>query len=181
MRRPYFVAGDRLLGFNAKAGSSSLVREIIRAYYPSHENTLRFGRSVRHHGCVEKLSRPDRLVVVVVREPVERFLSAMVQTGLADVGAVLNELTTDAGKVESCEAGGLLSEDVHFLPQSRFAGEIKWFPIHRIGDAADELGVRRPLRLNASDPEKRPSITNAQAQEVRDFYCKDVALWEKVK
>jgi hypothetical protein len=181
MRRPYFVAGDRLLGFNAKAGSSSLVREIIRRYYPEHECGLTFDGNVRHHGCVSKLPEPDRPVVVVLRDPVDRFLSAMVQTGLDDVSAVLQELQTNAGHVESREGGGLLSEDVHFLPQARFCGEIQWFPIHRIGDAADELGVRRPLRLNASNPEKRPAITKAQAQEVRGFYCQDVALWEKVK
>lgn len=180
VRCPYFVAGDRLLAFNAKAGSSSLVREIIRRYYPAHETSLSFNHNVRHHGCVDKLAKPDRPVVVVVRDPVDRFLSAMVQTGLADVDAVINELTTDAGNVVSIEAGGLLSEDVHFLPQSRFAGEIRWFPIHRIDDAADELGVRRPLRLNASDPAQRPTITQAHAEAVRDYYAADVELWQQV-
>lgn len=180
MRRPYFVAGDRLLGFNAKAGSSSLVREIIRRYYPEHESGLTFGDNVRHHGCVAKLSEPDRPVVVVLRDPVERFLSAMVQTGLADVAAVIDELKTDAGRVESREGGGLLSEDVHFLPQSRFTGELKYFPIDRIGEAAAELGVRRPLRLNASDPARRPAITQDQAAAVRDYYAADVDLWRQV-
>lgn len=180
MRRPYFVAGDRLLGFNAKAGSSSLVREIIRRYYPEHESGLTFDGNVRHHGCVEKLSEPDRPVVVVLRDPVQRFLSAMVQTGLDDVAAVMEELQTDAGRVESREGGGLLSEDVHFLPQSRFTGELKYFPIDRIGEAAAELGVRRPLRLNASDPSRRPAITQAQADAVRDYYAADVDLWQQV-
>ena len=136
---------------------------------------------MRHHGCVDKLSEPDRPVVVVLRDPVQRFLSAMVQTGLDDVAAVIDELQTEAGLVESHEGGGLLSEDVHFLPQSRFTGQLKYFPISRIADAAAELGVRRPLRLNASDPARRPAITQDQAEAVRNYYAADVALWRQVK
>lgn len=180
MRRPYFVAGERLLGFNAKAGSSSLVREIIRRYYPEHEVSLRFDGNVRHHGLVQKLALPDRPVVVVVRDPVDRFSSAMQQTGLGDVDAVIRELNECSGLVESRESGGLLAEDVHFLPQTRFTGEIRYFPIHRIDAAAAELGVRRPLRLNASDHDRRPKITPEQADAVRHYYQKDNELWEQL-
>lgn len=187
MYRQYFLSGDRLLAFNAKCGSSSLVRAIIRQHYPAIEKTITeahypTGKSAdtdQHHALLPFRVRPDRPVVQVVRCPVERFRSAMAQCALSDVDKVLHELEAEQGWGVASYAPRLAA-NIHFLPQSRFVGEITYFPIQRISEAARALGITSPLgKVHTS--ESKPSLTAAHEEQVRRFYSDDVKLWDSVR
>ena len=184
----YFIAGKRLLAFNAKCGTSALVREIVRTYYPETEAIIQGASypdgknadTTQHHQWLPGRMNPDRPVVQVVRDPVERFRSAMFQVGLSDATAVLDELRDERGNVGKGSHGVTLSENIHFLPQSRFTGDITFFPLRRIEDAAAALGLRTPLlRLNES--QRKPELTADQVDRVRAWYAADVELWDRVK
>lgn len=183
----YFPCGEKLLAFNAKSGSSALVREVVRAYYPAIEKTIieasypagKNADNTQHHHLLPWRFNPDRPVVQVVRCPVERFRSAMAQVGIDDADATLDELQSERG--EYGRINGLrLAMNYHFLPQSRFSGTIEFFPVHRLDEAAEALGLRVPLpRINESG--SKPLLTDEQADRVREWYAEDLELWERVR
>jgi len=183
----YFVCGEKLLAFNAKACSSSLVREVIRAYYPAIEKTIteasypegKSADNAQHHHLLPWRFNADRPVVQVVRCPVERFRSSMAQVGLADVDAALDELQSENGEY-GVNRGGRLAVNYHFLPQSRFRGDITYFPVTAVNDAAAELGLRVPLP-KIHESKDKPTLSGAQAARVREWYAADVELWEQVR
>lgn len=182
----YFIAGERLLAFNPKCGSSTLVREIIRRHHPSIEQLLSDAHypegkgpdSSQHHRFVPCRVNPDRPVIQVVREPVSRFRSAMVQTGMTDVDQVLQELRDET---TFFPVAGVLAGNMHFLPQRRFEGDITFFRFSdQLQDAAEALDIHRPLlRIHAS--KEKPSLTLKQEHAVRDWYAQDVLLWESIQ
>lgn len=182
----YFIAGDKLLAFNPKCGSSALCREIIRSHYPDIEKTLAEAHypegkgpdTLQTHRFVPARVNPDRPVVQVVREPVDRFRSAMSQTRMTDVDLVLRELRSE----ETVFGGvGVIAANVHFLPQSRFTGDITYYRFSdQLDEAAADLGLRTPLpRIHVSA--EKPDLTPAQEQSVREWYAADVALWESLQ
>lgn len=182
----YFIAGEKLFAFNAKCCSSSIVREIIRSYYPAIEKSIteaaypegKSDLTVQHHQWLPYRINPDRPVVQVVRDPVDRFRSAMWQTRLRDVDAVLDELRDERGDLVG--DGVRLAANVHFLPQSRFSGDISFFPVTRVDEAAKSLGLSTPLpRLHQSTG--KVDLTAEQAERVREWYAADVELWEQLK
>lgn len=188
MFRQYFISGNRLLAFNAKCGSSSLVRGIIRQHYPAIEKTIteahypegKTADTDQHHALLPFRVRPDRPVVQVVRCPVERFRSAMAQCNLIDADKVLHELEAEDGWGVGSHAPRLAA-NIHFLPQRRFEGDITFFRFSdQLQDAAEALGIHRPLlRIHAS--KEKPSLTLKQEHAVRDWYAQDVLLWESIQ
>lgn len=184
--KKYFVAGDKLLAFNAKCCTSSLVREIIRTYYPDIEQMIqgasypdgKNAENTRHHQWVPARVNADRPVVQVVRDPVERFRSSMAELGLNDVDATLEELRTEAGDYGRGTRGNVLAANVHFLPQVRFDGDITFYK--NADDAAAALGLRTPLPV-INESGTKPTLTEQQASSVRAWYAEDVALWESLE
>lgn len=165
----YFLTPRAALVFNPKAASTTLARAIIRTHWPEVEIALRMarGRAVEHELCPQTPHRPDRPVALVIRDPVARFRSAMVQVRRADAAAVLAEL----------EAGGPLAADVHFSRQaSRAAADVRVFPIERIDDAAAFLGLPVPLVRRNPAASAKPELTAREAGRVRDYYAADVEL-----
>lgn len=183
----YFIAGDHLLAFNAKCCTSSLVREIIRTYHPESEAIITAahypeGMSVetaQHHRWCPARINPDRPVIVVVRDPVERFRSAMAQVGLADADAILQELVDEAGNVVGRNQMPI-SGNIHFFKQDRFEGDITYYPVTQVDEAAAALGLATPLPV-INEAGEKPTLTAAQEQAVRDWYAEDQALWEALQ
>jgi hypothetical protein len=186
MHPQYFIAGERLFAFNPKAGSSAIVRGIVAQYYPEIEKSITeahypTGRSAdtdQHHSLLPFRINPDRPVVQVVRCPVERFRSAMAQLQLQDVDKTLHELHAEEGW--GSDGGPRLAGNIHMMPQTRFVGDITYFSISRVVDAAEALGITCPLkRINES--QEKPELTGEQAERVRQWYADDVELWERVR
>lgn len=184
--RDYFIAGDKLLAFNAKCCTTALVREIIRTYHPEAEDIISSAsypegvtvETAQHHRWCPARINPDRPVIVVVRDPVERFRSAMAQVGLTDADAILQEFVSEAGEVVG-RNGRKISGNIHFLKQTRFEGDITYYPMTKVDDAAAALGLATPLPIMNEHPDK-PVLTAAQEQAVREWYAEDQALWESL-
>ena len=187
----YIVAGDKLLAFNAKCCTSSFIREIVRTYYPDIEQLIstaaypegKSADNTQHHNFVTYRVNPDRPVVLLVRDPVERFRSAMAQHNLTaeDVDGVLDELRDETTNYVQRLRGPKLAANVHFLPQDRFAGDVSYFRApDQIAEAAAALGIAVPGVINESEAGSKPDLTAEQIDRVRSWYADDVALWESL-
>lgn len=183
--KKYFVAGEKLLAFNAKCCTSTMVREIIRSYYPDIEAIItqadypegKTADNTQHHRWVPARINPDRPVVQIVRDPVDRFASAMAQLHLTDVDGVINELRSEAGAITFNNR--LLAANVHFLPQARFDGDISYFRHDNADAAAAALGLNVPLPV-MNESKTKPSISEAQAALIKEWYADDQALWDSI-
>lgn len=184
--RKYFIAGDKLLAFNAKCCTTSLVRQVIKTYHPEAEEIISNASypegitvdTAQHHRWCPARINPDRPVIVVIRDPVERFRSAMAQVGLTDADAILQEFQDEAGNVTG-RNGVKISGNIHFLKQTRFEGDITYYRMDNVNAAAAALGLETPLP-HANEAAEKPTLTAEQEAAVRAWYAEDQALWDSL-
>lgn len=198
MQQRYFICGDKLLSLNAKVGTSTFARAIIKKYYPEIDALVLSaaypeGQSADTQQLQMRVpyrTNPDRPVVLLVRDPVERFRSAMAQTKLDDVDAALTELVEETGSygVANALRQIKLVENVHFAPQNISAAVIAaGQPLHafafpdQIDAAAEFLGLDLPLVIINEGTGVKPDVTEEQAAAIRAFYADDVALWNSLQ
>jgi hypothetical protein len=205
----YFCTPRYSVALNAKVGSSSMARAIIRQYYPKQNWLIRTAafppgadetKRQWHHWCRSEKT-PSKPVILLVRDPVERFISAMQQVGLKkkDVDAAIESLEKDtpvparkgppprrAARMRrrgmKPPRPGRLRDDVHFRPQHECAsGPTKCyrFPDH-LTQAAAEIGLEARLpRANEAKREK-PTLTPEQEARVRAYYAADQSLFASI-
>jgi hypothetical protein len=178
MKSKYIKAGDKVLALNFKAGSASLIRAIVQAHYPELEETItnqthypdgQDANSSRWHYLVDKTENPTVPVVLVVRNPVERFRSACAETRTVDVDALLGKM----------EAGEPVNN--HFWPTSRLL--VDGCKLYRfesdLDDVATELGLTLPLP-NIAGTGTKPDLTPEQLARVEAIYADDIALYDSI-
>ena len=101
----YYSTPNYSVALNAKVASSSMARAIIKKFHAKQQHliaTAAFPAGVDetkrawHWLCPGKRT-PDKPVVLLVRDPVGRFVSAMQQIGLKekDVDEAINSLVND--------------------------------------------------------------------------------------
>jgi hypothetical protein len=101
----YYDTPNYSVALNAKVGSSSMARAIIRQFQPKQDwliRTAAFPAGVtaedrQWHWMAKGVRTPDKPVVLLVRDPVDRFISAMQQIGLKrkDVAQAIASLVND--------------------------------------------------------------------------------------
>jgi hypothetical protein len=101
----YYQTPNYSVALNAKVGSSSMARAIIRKFQPKQDwliRTAAFPPGVtaddrQWHWMAKGVRVPDKPVVLLVRDPVDRFISAMQQIGLKkkDVPQAIASLVND--------------------------------------------------------------------------------------
>ena len=189
----YFVCGTRLLAFNAKCGTSTFAWAILRQFYPEIVKGLEEGTQWAHggktenqmlHRWVPKRSSPYKMPVAqIVREPVDRFKSAVAFMNLVEragsIDAVIDDLLNETATIDGMN--GTVAANFHFRPQSRFTGELYYFRMDQIELCADWLGIKVPLKVINRSKRAKPQMTKAQEDLIRDYYSDDVELWESLK
>lgn len=183
----YFTTPTYDVAMNPKCGSSSICRRIIQVFYPELEAQIlsaaypdnRGPDDVQWHGMCPNTRIPTNPVVVIVRDPVDRFLSGI---------AYLNVTVEDA--IDSLQTGSLvrirrtmqpLLENVHFKPQHRLmsgATHLFRFADH-FPQAHTFLGLGTPLALNQTSSPK-PSITAQQRSVIESIYADDILLYDQI-
>lgn len=182
----YFVTPNYSVALNPKVASTTLARAIIAAFYPELEAKIQannFPRALRtrpaavfHSLCPQEV-QPTRPILLVVRDPVDRFRSAMAQLSLTDVESVLIALETNANW--QLKAPQKLTADPHFLRQHRLAGfGARVFRLENLDAAAELIGLSLPLlRINDARREK-PVVSEPQAARILALYPRDKALYD---
>ena len=120
----YFITPNYSVAFNAKVASSTLARSIIAAFYPEQEALIQTAAYPEGKGpdtnqvqwLCPKEKEPSRPVVLVIREPINRFRTAMAQINQTDVDVCLTALEED-GEIQFSLRRRPLRKDPHFFHQ----------------------------------------------------------------
>lgn len=177
----YFITPQYDLAINLKVATSSLARAVIAAHYPELENLItkphgdgngtaypegKGPDTTRWQGIIPSRNTPEQTVVLIVRDPVERFRSACAESGVKDLDVKLIELETDANR------------NLHFNKQSDVIGEIKLFKFEEhLEVAATLLGLAWPLpHIPSLDKAPKPDLTREQISRIEAIYADDITL-----
>ena len=189
----YFICGDKLLAFHAKCATSTFAYAILRQYYPETIDTLNKSTQWANggetkdqmlHRWVPKRTSPYKMpVALIVREPVDRFCSAVGFMNLIErcgpVEDILDDLINEHGNLDNLR--GTVAGNFHFRPQTRFRGDITHFRMDQLQECADFLGIKVPLETINKTKNEKPVLTAEQEDLVRDYYADDMALWESIQ
>lgn len=184
MQTTYYQTPTHAVAVNYKVASASLARAIIATYHPDTDSVLTTppgngngtdypdghnADTIRWHEQCPKIDPSEREhVVLLIRDPIEKFRSACAESDITDVDALLDKL----------EAGD--SRNVHFWPQSRFEGITKYYRFESdLEQMANDLGLDWPLP-NITKPggskTPKPNLTPDQLTRVKTIYAEDLAL-----
>jgi hypothetical protein len=180
----YFVTPNHSVAFNAKAASSTLARAIIAAFHPEQENIIQNAAYPEGKGpdtsqvqwLCPKEKEPTKPVVLIVREPVARFRTAMAQANLTDVDAALVSLEQDA-EVQFPRRRQRLRTDAHFRHQHELLLGGTAFPLEDLDEAATFIGLSLPLPTINEASRQKPTLTPEQEARVLAHYAADAALY----
>jgi len=114
-----------------------------------------------YFGVQEEWDGANKLVALIVRNPIERFRSMC------------------AHRPERSLAQHLASPVYGPLPRGNF---VRYFRFEdELGAAAEWLGLPLPLpHEDATDPAAKPVLTPEQNARVREIFADDVRLWESL-
>lgn len=180
----YFITPNYSVALNAKVGSSTLSRAIIAAFHPEQESLIQTAAypdgkgpdNTQVHWLCPSEKEPSKPVVLVVREPVDRFRTAMAQTGQTDVDAALAALEQD-GEIQFPRRTRKLREDVHFRHQHALLRGGTAFPLEDLDEAATFIGLPLPLPVINEAKRPKPDLTPEQEARVLAYYAADAALY----
>ena len=107
----YYTTPNHSVALNAKVASSSMARAIIKKFHAKQQHLI---ATAAYPAGMDEMKRawhwmcpgsrtPDKPVVLLVRDPVDRFITAMQQVGLKkkDVNQAINSLVNDTAIVRT--------------------------------------------------------------------------------
>lgn len=184
----YYVTPNHAVPVILKVASSSLARAIIKQFYPQAEAAIQNAHYPAGHGpddrqwhaICPKASKTDLPKHMLIRDPVERFRSAMAQLGLSDPGEVIDAIQADT-RIEAFvpRRASRPKYNPHFVAQeTRASGEVHLyrFPGH-LEQFASAVGLDYPLPTINTAIREKPLLTPTQETAVRGIYADDVALY----
>lgn len=207
----YFVLPNCCLAFNAKVASTALAFSIVQKYYPDRlkECLDKFNSVVSRlppefiktlpesiqktiyndkldsaafwqNVCV-RTNEPDKPVFLLVREPVERFVSAVAHLQI-DAEKTLTALENDERMVFQT-LNKKARNDTHLLPQHIYNGTNT--KLYRFPDQLEQLckdaDINYPLPKVNEGKYTKPVLTEDQIKRVKQYYKEDVALFDSIK
>jgi hypothetical protein len=184
----YFKTPNYSVAMNAKVASSTLARAIISNFWPDQERLIQNAAypegtgpdSTPVHWLCPKEDSPSRPVITLIRNPIDRFRSAMAQLNLTDVDQAIHSLETDT-QIEFPRKARSLRADPHFRHQHALSvGDSTVYRVEDIDVAAQVIGLSLPLPAinEASNP--KPELTQEQEARVLAFYAEDKALYDSI-
>lgn len=177
MKRPtYIKVGFKFYAFNLEAGSSELVKAIVSKHYPVGEDLMRNGpeypegsiaEDISWRIRVERLPEPEGEVVLVVRDPVDKFLATCGKRGIGieTIDFILNTLEN------------AVFDDPYFLPQVSFTAfgcKLYRFEEH-LDTAAAALSLDTPLP-RVTEITAPYALSDSQVQRIKAIYAGDLEL-----
>ena len=163
------LAFNRKVGSSSLAGALALISPEIASLRISYPDDGRGPNRIIWQGLCPKIKDPE-VVLLPVREPIARFISAMRFIKRYDVDTVLDAI----------EGGDWVNP--HLLPQSDLiinTTKLYKFPEHLEALAA-EAGFAWPLPSFNEAKGELLTLTEAQVKRVTFAYAKDVALFNSI-
>jgi hypothetical protein len=166
----YFQVPGCVVASNFKVASSSIVEAIINTHYPNLA-TVAAAHKRKHSLCPKVSPIEDTTVLLLVRDPIERFKSACAECGVANVPAMLSIL----------ELGW--PSDVHLLPQARLirpTTKLYRFPDH-LEELAVDAGLNLPLPRIEGSYLNKPFLSDKDIERLKLIYKIDLDLFESIQ
>ena len=185
----YYKTPNHSLALIPKSGCSTMARCVIKNFYPDKEYMIQNAAypegkgsdSTMWQAFTPKEKAPSKPTLALVRNPVDRFVSAMSQVNLMDVDIALDSLLN--GTVIEMPRGKLnLSKNPHFKRQILWIlpdTKLYRFPDH-LNEAATELGMELPLPVVNAASRPKPTLTPEQQQIVETYYSEDITLYNSI-
>lgn len=191
MQKYYYVTPQYSVAHNAKVGCTSMGCGIIRTYYPELIAEVQRNSDNGTNNWIEtplwQLFCPKELiatkpVVLLVRDPLKRLKSALVETGIEDVETAIDAIRNNGSwQFSHLSDAHLLKDNPHFLRQSSYiSGETHLFkfPEH-LPQAIEFLGLGTNFpHLNQADREI--SIPQRVMNFVNQIYANDFNLYNSI-
>lgn len=179
MNESYFtLPSGKSVAVVLKSGSSSIGKAILHTHYPDKVPAL-LGADASltpgWQGRVPRTPEPGAVVILPVREPIDRFRSAYAQAVRdgTPVNDVLHALETGAR--------GRIGTNRHFKPVSDYLRPLTVHRLFRFPEHADELAEALEVpALETVNPASRPKpdLTPIQESRVMALYERDMELYE---
>jgi len=185
----YYKTPNHSLALIPKSGCSTMARCVIKNFYPDKEHLIQNAAypegkgpdNTKWQSFTPKEKIPSKPTLALVRNPVDRFISAMSQVNLTDVAIALDSLLN--GTVIEMPKGKLnLSKNPHFKRQILWMlpdTKLYRFPDH-LNEAAVELGMQLPLPVINSASRPKPTLTYEQQQIIENYYAQDITLFNSI-
>lgn len=178
------VTPEYCLAINPKVGCTSFSRAIVETHYPDiYAAQIKQGADPDKYSWAAycpTVAKPDRPALLLVRNPIDRFLSAVQQVGLS-VSVALDCLLNDTTYPFSHRSKPTrLRDDEHFKCQSSLAAAASVtlvFP-EQIQIAMKLLQLKSLPHLNQARGPK-PTLTAAQVSQIAYVYASDLELFQR--
>lgn len=163
-----------------KSGSTAISRAVLHDLMPEKIPNMagrELGKGPGWQGMIPRAENPTN-PIIPVREPVERFRSAMAQMRLTSPEQVNETL-------DRLESGDRITENFHLVPTSRYliggSNQLYRFPEH-VDALAKAIGLQALPKANdgsIANPPK-PDLTPEQEARVRAYFAADIALYDSI-
>lgn len=171
----YHITPNYSVAFNNKVASSSIAYAIIKDFYPHILAYL--GNESGYQSFCPSEKEPSKPVVLVVREPVDRFRTAFRQLRLESVDDALYSLENQTQILRPHKR--FLYQDPHFTHQHELLKGGTAFRYEDLEKAAKFIGLSIPLPVinKACNDGRKPNLTSDQKSRVLNYYSKDAELY----
>jgi hypothetical protein len=203
----YFILPTCNIAFNAKVGSSTLAYAIVKHFYPEIEAKIvsdhraqlsqfsadfikTLPKSFTNHaldslGVWQRIcpqtKTPNKIVLLPIRDPVERFRSSITQFAF-DADQALDALENGT-EILWGETLIRPSSNIHFNFQNKLiiAGKTKFYMFPKqFNQLANDAGLPLPLPTMNKTEHKKPVLTREQINRINLYYAEDVILYDMV-
>lgn len=184
----YYKTPNFSIAHNPKVASSSISRAIIRDFWPTEEQKIQTAAypadkgpdTIQVHFLCPKEREATKPVVLIVREPIARFRSAMAQMNLTDADATLMALETKT-EVQMPRRLIVLADNEHFKAQCELAQpSAHVFRLEDLDLAATYIGLTLPLPVINEAVREKPTLTPEQEARVLAYYAQDKVLYDAI-
>jgi hypothetical protein len=153
---------------NSRVASQAISMAVMQTFYPLFCKDLSSPAEYWHAAPVTDLPPEDGTILMLVRDPVDRFLSAV------SVGEI-----TVAEALDGLDKSNSITKDPHFEPQaSDIATQIYKYP-SELPEFCAAAGLPYPLSVVNESAEKE-ALTKEQKAAVEKYYAADVALFKGI-
>lgn len=189
----YFSTPNYSVGLIPKCGCSTLSRAVIKSFQPETNSLLENAHYPEGRGPdnsqlqsfanIER-GEPLKQSLIFVRDPVQRFASAMAQVFVFDVDSAIDSVVNGVEISAEGPSGRQvnLQKNLHFIPQilwCRADTKLYKFPDH-LEEGAEEVGLQIPLpRINVARRTK-PTFSQQQIEAINSYYSEDLALFNSI-
>lgn len=179
----YFkTSGGVLIAAIGKCASTTLSKALLDQHFPKCLPVFLgapIGDGPGWQASVPTVSKPEAMVLIPVRDPIERFRSACVQNRRTNVTEI-DEL------LDLLEAGNdRFTQNFHLVPVIAFTEHDQSCKLYKFPDHLDELaseaGLVLPLPLLNSARVDKPVLTQQQQRRVGDYYADDIDLFHSIE